>query len=100
MEKKRVYSGVRATGRLHLGNYMGAIKGMLALQDTYDCVFSVVDLHAITTPYDPKALAANTREIIIDYLAAGLEPQKCLLEVQSKVPQHTELAYLLSTIYP
>ena len=98
--KKRVYSGIRATGRLHLGNYLGAVKGMLALQDSYDCIFSVVDLHTITTPYDPKILHKSIREIILDYLAAGLDPQKCLLEIQSRVPQHTELAYLLSTIYP
>ncbi len=97
---KRVYSGIRATGRLHLGNYLGAVKGMLALQDTHDCVFSVVDLHAITTPYDPKTLQQNIREVVLDFLAAGLDPQKCLLEIQSQVPQHVELAYLLSTIYP
>lgn len=97
---KRVYSGIRATGRLHLGNYYGAIKGMLALQDEFDCVFSVVDLHAITTPYDPSALQSSVSDVIVDYLAAGLDPKKCLLEVQSHVPQHMELAYYLSTIYP
>jgi len=97
---KRVYSGIRATGRLHLGNYFGAVKGMLALQDKYDCIFSVVDMHTITVPYDPSALQSSVREIIIDYLAAGLDPKKCHLEIQSKIPQHTELAYLLSTIYP
>lgn len=100
MIKKRVYSGIRATGRLHLGNYFGAVKGMLALQDKYDCIFSVVDLHTITVPYDPSSLQNSVREIIIDYLAAGLDPKKCHLEIQSKIPQHTELAYLLSTIYP
>ncbi len=100
MDKKKVYSGIRATGRLHLGNYFGAVKGMLELQDKYDCVFSVVDLHAITTPYDPKTLKQNVREVVLDYLAAGLDPQKCLIEIQSLVPEHTELAYLLSTIYP
>jgi len=100
MNKKRVYSGIRATGRLHLGNYFGAVKGMLALQEQYDCIFSVVDLHTITVPYDPSLLQNSVREIIIDYLAAGLDPKKCSLEIQSKVPQHTELAYLLSTIYP
>ncbi len=96
---KRVYSGIRATGRLHLGNYFGAVKGMLALQDTYDCIFSVVDLHTITVPYDIKTLKQSVRDIILDYLAAGLDPKKCALEIQSMVPQHTELAYLLSTIY-
>lgn len=98
--KKRVFSGIRATGRLHLGNYLGAVKGMLELQDSHDCVFSVVDLHTITVPYDPKTLQSSVREIILDYLAAGLDPKKCHLEIQSKVPQHVELAYLLSTIYP
>jgi tryptophanyl-tRNA synthetase len=100
MEKKRVYSGIRATGRLHLGNYLGAVKGMLASQDKYESVFSVVDLHALTTPYDPKTLKQSVRDVITDYLAAGLDPKKCLLEVQSRVPEHTELAFLLSTIYP
>ena len=98
--KKRVYSGIRATGRLHLGNYFGAVKGMLALQDQYDCIFAVVDLGTITVPYDPKTLKQSVREIIIDYLAAGLDPKKCKLEIQSMVPQHAELAYLLSNIYP
>lgn len=100
MERQRVYSGIRATGRLHLGNYMGAVKGMLALQETHDCIFSVVDMHAITTPYDPKTLSQSVRDVVLDYLAAGLDPEKCLLEVQSLVPEHTELAYLLATIFP
>ncbi len=98
--KKKVYSGIRATGRLHLGNYLGAIKGMLELQDEYDCVFSVVDLHAITTPYEPENLQQNIKDVILDFLAAGLDPEKCLIEIQSRVPEHTELAYLLGTIYP
>lgn len=100
MAKKKVFSGVRSTGRLHLGNYLGAVKGMLELQDDYDCVFSVVDLHAITTPYDPKTLQESIRNVVLDFLAAGLDPKKCLLEIQSKVPEHMELAYLLSTMYP
>ena len=98
--KKRVYSGIRATGRLHLGNYLGAVKGMLALQDEYDCVFSVVDSHTITVPYDPKTLQQSIREIVLDYLAAGLDPKKCRLEIQSRIPEHIELSYYLSTIYP
>jgi len=98
--KKKVYSGIRATNRLHIGNYLGAVKGMLALQDQYDCVFSVVDLHAMTTPYDPGTLHMSVRNIILDFLAAGLDPEKCALEIQSQIPQHTELAFLLSTIYP
>lgn len=100
MDKKKVYSGIRATGRLHLGNYFGAVKGMLELQDQYDCVFSVVDLHAITTPYEPESLQQNVKDVVLDYLSAGLDPEKCLIEIQSRVPDHTELAYLLGTIYP
>lgn len=102
MTKKRVYSGIRATGTsgLHLGNYFGAVKGMLELQETHDCIFSVVDLHAITTPYDPKTLKQSVRDVVMDYVSAGLDTSKCFLEVQSKVPQHMELAYYLSTIYP
>lgn len=100
MNKKRVFSGIRATGRLHLGNYLGAVRGMVKLQDEYECIFSVVDLHSITTPYNPSALQNSIREVILDYLAAGLDPKKCLFEIQSKVPEHAELAFLLSTIYP
>ncbi|MBI4999807.1 tryptophan--tRNA ligase, partial [Candidatus Gottesmanbacteria bacterium] len=96
---KRVYSGIRATGRLHLGNYLGAVKGMLALQEKYDCIFGVVDLHTITTPFEPKTLQQDIREVVLDYLAAGLDPKKCHLMIQSQVPEHVELAYLLGTIY-
>ncbi len=96
---KRVYSGVRATGRLHLGNYLGAVKGMLALQESYDCTFSVVDMHVMTTPYDAKTLKDSVRSVILDYLAAGLDPKKCRLEIQSRQP-HAELSYYLATIYP
>ncbi len=102
IEKKKVYGGMRATGtgRLHLGNYLGGAKGMLALQEDYDCVFSVVDSHAITTPYDPATLKELRRNVILDYLAVGLDPEKCKLEIQSQIPEHTELAYLLSSVYP
>lgn len=101
-KKKKVYSGMRATGsgRLHLGNYLGGAKGMLALQDEYDCVFSVVDAHAVTTPYDPKLLREQVRNVILDYLAVGLNPEKCKIEIQSQIPQHTELSYYLSSVYP
>lgn len=98
--KKRVFSGIRASGRLHLGNFLGAVKGMLALQENYDCIFSVVDLHTITTPYNPKTLSDNIQEVILDYLAAGIDPQKCHLMIQSKVRGHIELSYFFSTIYP
>lgn len=98
--KKRVFSGIRATGRLHLGNYLGAVKGMLALQDSgdYETVYCVVDVHTITTPYIVENLRKNKREIVLDYLAAGLDPQKSIIIYQSDVPQHTELAFYFSTV--
>lgn len=105
--KKRVLSGIRATGRLHLGNYLGAVKGMLELQATpsagsgqamYETFYMVADLHAITTPYDPKTLSQNAREVILDYLSAGLDPEKSTIFIQSQVPEHVELSYLFSTI--
>lgn len=98
--KKRVLSGIRATGRLHLGNYLGAVKGMLELQASgeYETFFMVVDLHTLTTPYDKNTLKQSVRDIIIDYLAAGLDPEKSALFVQSHVPEHLELAYYFSTV--
>jgi tryptophanyl-tRNA synthetase len=100
--KKRVFSGSRPTGRLHLGNYLGGIKGYIALQERgdLDCIYGVVDLHGITTPYKPQNLQKSIREVVLDYLGAGLDPKKCHLMVQSQVPEHLELAYLFSTIFP
>ena len=100
--KKRVFSGSRPTGRLHLGNYLGGIKGYLALQERpdLDCIYSVVDLHGITSPYNPKDYQQQIKEVVLDYLGAGLDPGKCHLMIQSQVPEHVELAYLLATIYP
>lgn len=98
--KKRVLSGIRATGRLHLGNYLGAVKGMLALQEdpAYETLYMVADVHAVTTPYDVEELRKNRREVIIDYLAAGLDPTKSILFQQADVPQHLELAFYLSSV--
>lgn len=98
--KKRVFSGIRATGRLHLGNYLGAVKGFLELEKTgeYETVYCVVDVHSITTPYDKEALAKNKREIVIDYLAAGLDPKKSIIIYQSDIPEHIELAFYFSTV--
>jgi tryptophanyl-tRNA synthetase len=100
MNKQRILSGIRASGMLHLGNYLGAVKGMLALQDDpqYETFYMVADLHALTTPYDKDNLANATRNVIKDYLAAGLDPERSVLFVQSQVPQHTELSYLFSTV--
>ena len=100
MAKKRVLSGIRATGRLHLGNYLGAVKGMLALQDDpdFETFYMVADAHAITTPYNKDELANNVREVVLDYLAAGLDPDKSTIFVQSMVPEHFELAHYLSAV--
>lgn len=102
IKKHRVFSGCRPTGKLHLGNYLGMTKGALELQEkeNFDCIYSVVDLHGITTPYDPKKYQQAIKEVVLDYLGAGLNPKKCHLMIQSQVPEHIELAYLLSTIYP
>ena len=96
----RVFSGIRPTGNLHLGNYLGAMRQWITIQEKEDCVFCVVDLHAITTPYDQKQLKANIFELAIDYLAAGLDPEKCILFIQSTVKEHAELAWLLGTVTP
>jgi tryptophanyl-tRNA synthetase len=72
---KRVFSGARPTGRQHLGNYLGAIQNYVALQDEYDCVYCVVDLHALTTMEDPKSIRPNVQDMVIDWLAAGLDPR-------------------------
>ncbi len=98
--KKRVFSGTRATGRLHLGNYLGAVKGYIALQNDpdYECVYMAVDLHTVTTPYDHRTLPEATRDIIMDYLAAGMDPKKAIITMQSKVPEHVELAFLFSSV--
>lgn len=101
--KKRVFSGSRPTGRLHLGNYLGAVKGYIELQNRshLDCIYCVVDLHGITTPYDRKTYQAGVRGVVLDYLGAGLDPAKCHIIVQSDLrSEHLELAYYLATIYP
>src|SRR3989344_5166541 len=99
-EKKRIFAGMRPTGRLHLGNYLGSAKGMLELQNNpdYETTYMVVDLHGITTPYDRSTYQQSIREVLLDYLAIGLDPDKSVLTVQSLVPEHIELAYLLSTV--
>ncbi|MCX6718552.1 MAG: tryptophan--tRNA ligase [Candidatus Staskawiczbacteria bacterium] len=96
----RIFSGIRPTGGLHIGNYLGAIKQWIALQETNECVFCIVDLHAITTPYEPKELQKNILETTAVYLAAGINPEKSIIFVQSDVKEHAELAWLLGTICP
>jgi tryptophanyl-tRNA synthetase len=96
---KRVFSGTRATGRLHLGNYLGAVKGYLELQNDpdYETIYMVMDLHAITTPFDKEKLAENTRNVIMDYLACGLDPEKSIISAQSLIPEHTYLSHIFSS---
>lgn len=97
---KRVFSGSRATGRLHLGNYLGAVKGYIELQNNpeLECLYMVMDLHTITTPYESKNLAESTKAIILDYLGAGLNPEKAIITVQSLIPEHTYLSQLFSSV--
>src|SRR3989344_5989206 len=97
--RKRVLSGIRANSRLHLGNYLGAIKGMLALQENpdFETFYMVADLHSINVPYKPEDLKKNIRHVVLDYLAAGLDPSKSTIFVQSHIPEHIELSYLFAT---
>jgi tryptophanyl-tRNA synthetase len=99
-KKGRVFSGARPTGRQHLGNYLGAIKNYVALQDDYDCVYCIVDLHALTTVEDTENLKQNTREMALDFLAAGIRPEESIVFVQSHVPEVTELHTILSMVTP
>lgn len=96
----RVFSGIRPSGDLHIGNYLGAIRQWLKLQDEHEVVFGIMDEHAITTPHEPEALRENSLETAMLYLAAGLDPQKVTLMVQSQVPAHAELAWILGTMTP
>ncbi|HSR46943.1 MAG TPA: tryptophan--tRNA ligase [Anaerolineales bacterium] len=99
-QKTRVFSGARPTGRQHLGNYLGAIQNYVALQDDYECVYCVVDLHALTTLEDTVSLRENTREMVLDFLAAGIRPDESIVFVQSHVPEVTELHTILSMVTP
>jgi tryptophanyl-tRNA synthetase len=101
MNKKRVLSGIQPTGRLHLGNLIGAIENWVKLQEKYDCYFFIADLHALTTSYDDiKSLCEDINEVAIDLLSAGLDPSKCVLFKQSDLPEHSELHLLFSMITP
>ena len=97
-KKGRVFSGARPTGRQHLGNYLGAIKNYVALQNDYDCVYCIVDLHALTTVEETTNLRQNTYEMALDWLAAGIRPAESIVFIQSQVPQVTELHLLLSMV--
>ncbi len=98
--KQRVFSGARPTGRQHLGNYLGAIQNYVKLQDEYDCIYCVVDIHALTSLENTGNLQKNIHEMILDWLAAGLDPRKSILFVQSHVPEVMQLHTLLSMVTP
>src|SRR5712672_4516079 len=100
-QRKRVLSGMRSTGKLHLGNFVGALDNWVRMQDTYECFFFVADWHALTSDYaDTSQVAQNSIEIVTDWLASGLDPEKCTLFIQSSVPEHAELQLLLSMVTP
>jgi len=96
----RIFSGIQPTGQLHIGNYIGAIKQWINLQEENECIYSIVDLHAITVPQDPNELPQQIKNKAIEYLACGLDPEKAIIFIQSHVREHTELAWLLNTLVP
>lgn len=99
MKKSRVFSGIQPTAdSLHLGNYLGAIVGMLELQEEHECIFSIVDFHAITVPYDPVKLPHRVLSVGVDYLAAGVDPERSVLMVQSDVQAHVEMCWILGCL--
>src|ERR1700690_34790 len=100
-QRKRVLSGMRSTGKLHLGNFVGALDNWVRMQDQYECFFFVADWHALTTDYaDTSRVKENSIEVLLDWLAAGLDPERCTMFIQSHVPQHAELHLLFSMITP
>ena len=100
MKQRRVFSGARPTGRQHLGNYLGAIQNYVKLQDEYSCIYCIVDVHALTSLEDTGSLQKNIHEMMLDWLAAGLDPKRSILFVQSHVPEVMELHTLLSMVTP
>ncbi|MGD0282990.1 MAG: tryptophan--tRNA ligase [Dissulfurispiraceae bacterium] len=101
MGKERVLSGMQASGKLHLGNMVGALKNWVSLQDRFDCFYFIADWHALTTGYaDPSAIKESTADLLVNFIAAGLDPDKSTIFIQSMVPQHAELHLLLSMITP
>src|SRR3712207_605574 len=96
--KELVFSGVQPTGNLHLGNYLGAIKRFVAMQGTHDCIYCVVDMHAITVPQNPGDLTRQIREVTAAFLAAGIDPKRHIVFNQSQVPQHAELAWVFNGV--
>lgn len=98
--KETILSGIQPTGKLHIGNYFGALKNFVELQNQYDSYFCIVDYHSIATDYDPKQKQAQILEVAKEFLAAGLNPKKCTLFIQSYVPEHMELFHIFNTITP
>ena len=96
----RIFSGIQPSGELHIGNYLGAVKNWAELQRSYESFFCIVDYHAITIPYEPEDLRVRTREMMVSLLAAGLDPTKSTIFVQSMVPEHTELAWIFNSVTP
>ncbi|HTE17590.1 MAG TPA: tryptophan--tRNA ligase, partial [Armatimonadota bacterium] len=94
----RVFSGIQPTGAIHIGNYVGAVRNWVRLQEQYESYFCIVDFHAITIPYDPREIPARVFEAALDILAAGIDPDKCVFFAQSYVPEHTELAWIFSSL--
>jgi tryptophanyl-tRNA synthetase len=96
----RIFSGIQPSGSLHIGNYLGAVKNWVELQHKYESFFCIVDYHAITVPYEPADLRVRTDDMALGLLASGLDPSKCTLFIQSRVPEHTELAWIFNTLTP
>jgi len=94
----RVFSGIQPTGELHIGNWLGAVKNWVELQDRFDCLYCVVDLHVLTVKYDPAALADRTRAMVVSLLAAGIDPDRAIVFVQSQVPEHTRLEWFFTSV--
>lgn len=97
-QRKRVFSGIQPTAVMTIGNYFGAVKNWVRLQDEHECLYCVVDLHAMTLPYDAAELRSGSRDMFVSLLAAGLDPERCTVFIQSTVPEHTELCWILATI--
>lgn len=99
-KRERVFSGIQPSGELHIGNYLGAVQNWVRMQDEHECFFCIVDYHAITVPYEPAEMPARVFDMALTLLAAGLDPERCTIFVQSDVPEHTELAWVLNAITP
>lgn len=99
-KKKKIFSAIQPSGELHIGNYLGALKNFVKLQDQYECFFFIADYHSISGEYSPEEKKKQIMDLALDFLAIGLDPKKCTIAVQSQIPEHTELAWILNTITP